>query len=73
MQQDYTLVQGILDYRAAKLAVDLFDEKDGVDRLHQNPGLLTVLAMMQRAQDGRELYGGDMVAEGKQVVPEREE
>ena len=65
------LVQAILDYRGAKLAVDLFDQEGGVAKLHENPGLLSALAMMQRAQDGVELWGGDLEAEGKAVVSER--
>jgi hypothetical protein len=71
LEQDYTLVQAILDYRGAKLAVDLFDQEGGVAKLHENPGLLSALAMMQRAQDGVELWGGDLEAEGKAVVSER--
>jgi hypothetical protein len=72
LQQDYTLVQSVMDWRAARRAVDLFDASDGLEQLHKSPGLLTILAMMQRAQDGRDLYGGDLEGEGKLVIPEKD-
>ena len=49
--QDWTLVQGVFDYRNAKTAVELFNQgKKGVEELGKKPALMNLLVELHRAQ-----------------------
>ncbi len=53
LRQDWHLVQAILEERAARRAVDLFNQGgEGFEALKQSPGLQEVLLEMHRAQSG---------------------
>ena len=61
VRQNLVLVRRILDYRAATMARDKFNEKDkgaAFDFLQAHPRLLEVLSLMSRAQQGLPLHGG---------------
>lgn len=79
LAEDWDTVHRVLEYRAAAAAVETFTQRDragAVARLQQHPGLLEMLARMQRAQTGRPLHGGDLRQEGAGVfdahVPEQQ-
>ena len=81
-RQDWPTVRAVLDYRAAEMAVELFNSKDkaaAFDALRSNPQLTEVLAKMTRAQQGVALEGGDAqrdamaTAEAYRVEPPEDE
>lgn len=50
---DWLQLERILDYRRARLAIDLFnDKRDGMKRLAERPDLTEILLEMGRAQAG---------------------
>jgi hypothetical protein len=50
VRQDWPTVQAILDYRTARLAVDLFNEHDaGAKQLQAQPALLAALQTLSLA------------------------
>ena len=61
-RQDWALVQAILDYRAARLAVDLMnDGSRGYEQLVKRPELQDILLRMHRAQQGDQVTYDDVV------------
>lgn len=77
-EQDPIDVHDILEYRAARAAVDAFNAKDKAQafaQLQHNPHLLELLARMHRAQQGLALSpdeggAGRLRAEGGAVFEE---
>ena len=70
-RQDLVLVRRILDYRAATVAREKFNEKDkgaAFEYLQAHPRLLEVLALMSRAQRGLPLHAGDAEREGGAIA-----
>ena len=50
-RQDWALVTAVLEYRAAKAAIDLFNAGSrGVAELQKQPGLVALLLEINRAQ-----------------------
>ena len=71
VRQDLVLVRRILDYRAAMLAREKFNEKDkgaAFAYLQEHPRLLEVLALMSRAQRGEPLHGTGAEREGATIA-----
>lgn len=63
-QQDFALVQRILEYRKAKAAVAAFDRgAKGVKVLQSHPDWLELLAEMHRAQLNTEVTGVQLLAD----------
>lgn len=53
LQQDPALVWAVFEYRAARTAVDLFNQGNkGYERLSKEPALQRILLEMHRAQQG---------------------
>ena len=51
LQQDWPLVEAVLDYRAAERATALLASEDGAELLAQQPALQRLLLDMRRAQN----------------------
>ena len=69
LRQDLALVSAILDYRAACMARDAFnDPKEGFKTFEAHPELLKTLARMGRAQRGLPLDAPDMEREGMRIA-----
>lgn len=71
MRQDLVVVRRILDYRAAMMAKEKFNDKDkgaAFDFFHAHPRLLEVLTLMSRAQRGLPLHVGDAAKEGASIA-----
>ena len=71
--QDMSLVQGVIDYRNARLAVDVFngpDKAEAFKTLQENPHLVQALAYMRRAQNGSPLAAApeELMQEGLEVA-----
>lgn len=59
MRQDWTLVQAVLDYRNAGVAVELFNQgRKGVEQIQREPLLAEILLELHRAQDGAVTMAG---------------
>jgi hypothetical protein len=55
LRQDWHLVEAVLDYRAARAAIDVMNGPEAsrsFETLKRNPRLVEVLSMMARAQRG---------------------
>ena len=73
MDQDWALINQILDYRLARTAMDtaeMKDQKQAVAILTAHPEMIRMMGMMRRAQTGRPLHGETLVEEGRAVVAE---
>lgn len=51
LQQDWPLVEAVLDYRAAERAAALLASEGGAEQLAQQPALQRLLLDMRRAQN----------------------
>ena len=51
LQQDWPLVEAVLDYRAAERAAALLASEDGAELLAKQPALQRLLLDMRRAQN----------------------
>lgn len=72
--QDWTLVQGVFDYRNARAAVDLFNQgKKGLESLGKQPALMDLLVELHRAQFDAASLEWDDVRQAMERMPDPDE
>jgi hypothetical protein len=72
--QDWRLVRRVFDYRNARSAIDLFNQKNGAAELAKHPHLGSLLLEMHRAQvDNQNVGKADVDAIMAANWPERED
>ena len=72
LEADWLTLERILDYRRARVAVDLFNEGDrGREQLAQREDLMSLLLEMGRAQNGDSYTLADVMTGLEQARPEK--